>query len=150
MKEIIPNIQTVLEKITEIKHIDEDWGQLSYFGANIPVKWPCVLVSISSTTFSNTFQDKKLKPMERQQGDVNLEITIANLKLTNTSAKSTEFQKEFGFNIWNLISKVHTELQGFKPDVNASKLIRIKLEKIKREDSVQEYIVSYSCSLSDV
>ena len=53
MKEILQNIQNRLSTITEIRYIDEDWGQLDYYSQNMPVQWPCCLIDIQSGNFSN-------------------------------------------------------------------------------------------------
>ncbi|MDB0603174.1 hypothetical protein PL373_18985 [Tenacibaculum maritimum] len=150
MKQLIKNIQQRLQPIQELKYVDEDWGQLDYYSPNFPVQWPCVLIDITNANFSNIGQDKRVKPMQRQMGETIFSFTIANLKLTNTSSKAPLAQKDNAWSIWELIEKVHTELQGFNPDTNAGKLIRTGWNRIKRDDGVQEYTVTYSCSLNNV
>ena len=150
MKQLIENIQQRLTPIKELRYIDEDWGQLDYYSPNFPVQWPCVLIDISSANFSNIGMDKRAKPIQRQMGDVIFTFTIANLKLTNTSSKAPQLQKDNAWSIWDLVEQAHAELQGFSPGTNAGKLIRTSWNRIKRDDGVQEYNVMYSCSLNNV
>ena len=150
MKALIKNIQTRLDTVTDLKYIDEDWGQLDYYSPNFPVQWPCVLIDITNAGYSNIGMDRSVKPMQRQQADAQISFTVANLKLTNTSAKAPVMQKDNAWSIWDLIEEVHEKLQGFSPEVYAGKLIRTSLQRVKRDDGVQEYTITYSCGLNDV
>lgn len=146
-------MQDLLLKITEkaaaaelVKHSDENWGQLQYFGKDCPVKWPCVLVEIVNGQFSNNGYDYMQDDLS-QQATINIEITVANLKITNTSFKAPVNQKTKGFEIWEIIENVHSVLQGFRPLENSGKLVRTNIKSIKRDDGVQEKIVTYSVVL---
>ncbi|MDD4395680.1 MAG: hypothetical protein PHQ33_07330, partial [Bacteroidales bacterium] len=79
MKQIFLDIQTKLSGITELKHIDKNWGQLQY--EQPPVKFPCALLDIANVNYS---QMGKLAQLA--EGDI--EITVANLRLTNTSYRN--------------------------------------------------------------
>ena len=115
MKALIKNIQTRLATLTDLKYVDEDWGQLDYFSPNFPVQWPCVLIDITNAEYSNIGRDKKVIPIERQQAEAVFSFTVANLKLTNTSAKAPVTQKDNAWSIWDLIEEIHKKLQGFNP-----------------------------------
>ena len=150
MKALIKNIQSRLETVSDLKYIDEDWGQLDYYSPNFPVQWPCVLIDITNMEYSNIGRDKKVTPIQRQQSDVVFSFTVANLKLSNTSAKAPLTQKDNAWSIWDLIEEIHKKIQGFNPEVYAGKLIRTGCVRVKRDDGVQEYTITYSCGLNDV
>jgi hypothetical protein len=150
MKAIIEAVQDLLEPTPGIKYVDENWGQLDYYSPNFPVKWPCALIDVNSAQFSNIGMDKQATPQNRQMGDYTLEVRIANLKLTNSSAKAPQAQKDHSRTIWTLIEEVHKLLQGFRPDENCGKLIRTGISRVPREDSVQEYTVIYSGTVNNV
>ena len=63
MNTLIQNIQTRLDTISEIKYVDADWGQLDYYSPNFPVKFPCVLIDVSSANYSDIGTDKQATPI---------------------------------------------------------------------------------------
>lgn len=149
MIDILEAIKNKLNEVSELKYIDENWGQLDLYGPQIPVMWPCALVDFNTGQFSNIGTNIRKVPINRQQGTVSVEITVANLKLTNTSNKAPSFQKDKAFAIWDLINKVHNILQGWSPEENAGALIRTTFNKVRRDDGVQEFRVIYSIGLHD-
>ena len=150
MDNIIKNIQAKIDLIPEVNYIDEDWGQLDYYAPNFPVQWPCVLIDVTDAEYGDIGVDKKAIPRNRQQADAMVSLTIANLRLTNTSSKAPLLQKNNAFSINAVIQKIHDQVHGFNPDANAGKLIRRSRRRVKRDDGVQEYTVTYSFSLNNV
>ena len=150
MKAIIDSTQELLKDTEGAKYVDENWGQLDFYSPHFPVKWPCILIDVRAAQFSNIGQDKSKSPRNRQMSDYNLELRIANLKLTNSSSKAPQAQKDNARSIWNLIEKAHEKLHGFSPVETAGKLIRTNLRRVPREDGVQEYIIIYRGSISNV
>lgn len=145
MDEIIAAIQTQLATtVTDLKYVDENWGQLDLFGPEIPVQWPCSLIMLNSGVFSNLGTDVKAKPMNRQEGTISFEITFADLKLTNSSFKAPLLQKQKARSIWKLIEKAHENLHGWSPVPGTGKLIRTGVGSVRRDDGVQEIRVVYS------
>jgi len=150
MKTIIDNIQTKLQTIAALKYVDEDWGQLDYYSPNFPVQWPCALIDIADESYSDLGKDRTKTPQQRQMAECSLTLSIANLKLTNSSGRAPKLQKDNARSIRELIDEVHSLLQGWNPEVFASKLIRKRVQRVKRDDGVQEYNLTYSFSLTDV
>lgn len=143
MKQILQNIQEKLSEVSELKYIDEDWGQLDYYNPNPPVKFPCCLIDIQNIDFSNIGQDFAQKPRQRQKGVFSLKISLADLKLTNTSLLSPKNQKENAWKIYEMAQKVHEKLHGFSPFENCSKMLRTSFSRVMRDDGVQEYAIIY-------
>lgn len=149
MKHIIEAIQTKLAQHPDIKYVDENWGQLDYYSPNFPVQWPCVLIDIVGANFGNIGKDTNQVPVNRQMGQITVELRVANLKLTNTSANAPKLQKTYARSIWQLLEDVHVELHGWNPSESTSKLIRTAVNRAKRDDGVQEYSVRYTCEVND-
>lgn len=148
---ILKSIQKRISEIKEIAYVDEDWGQLDYYDTRPPVQWPCALFTLNDGSFSNIGKDKNKTPTNRQQGIITLDITIANLKLTNTSFKSPLHQKDQSWDIWNLIEKLHGKLHGWKPDNKVcGYLIRTSCKSIRRNDGIQEIHIIYTLGLNNV
>ena len=148
MKTILQNIQTKLREVTELKHIDEDCGQLNIFQP--PVNWPCCLIDISTANYSNLGIDRNLQPINRQSGKFLIKLTLANLKLTNTSMNAPQSQKDQAWFIWDLAQKIHEKIHGFTPDVNTSRMLRHDLQKSLRDDGVQEYFITYNLEVTNI
>jgi hypothetical protein len=150
MKDLLQAVQEKLVAITELKYIDEDWGQMDSYSPNPPAKFPCALIDITSLGFSNIGQDKTDDPINRQLGDGTVTIIIANLKLSNTSQRAPQTQKDNAWNIWSIIEDIHKKLHGWKPIENSGALMRTSLKRIRRDDGIQEYQVTYSISFGNI
>lgn len=150
MKTILQSIQNKLSEIKELQYIDQDWGQLNDYAPNIPVKWPCALIDTQSGTFFNLSKDFTKTPKDRQIGRFNVEITIANLKLTNTSFLTPQKQKNDAWEIYSLIEKVHAQLHGFSPNDNCSKMLRSSFQKTQRDDGVLQYTIIYQFEIHNI
>tara|TARA_R100000306_G_scaffold62377_2_gene69152 strand:- start:1312 stop:1761 length:450 start_codon:yes stop_codon:yes gene_type:complete len=148
MKEIIQNIQTKLAAVPGLNYVDEDWGQLDYYSPNPPVKWPCSLIDITGASFADKGWNRQNNTYP-QTGEALVSITVANLKLTNTSGRAPQSQKNAGWSIWDLIQEVHEAVQGFRPVPNCGALIRRGLRRTKRDDGVQEYTILYGFGITD-
>lgn len=148
-QQIIEAIQTRLEPLS-IAYVDEDWGQLDYYSPNFPVKWPCTLIDVLNGQYENIGKDKTATPQNRQTAETMVSLTIANLKLTNTSGRAPQLQKNAGFNIWKLKQDIHELLHGWKPTEFSGALIRSNFQRVKRDDGVQELIVVYSLGATNV
>lgn len=150
MKTIIDNTQNRLITIDGLNYVDEDWGQLDYYSPNFPVQWPCALIDVTNAGFDNTGKDRRQDPQQRQMAEAYVTITIADIKITNTSGRAPIAQKDNGRSIWLLIDEIHKRLQGWNPDTMAGKYIRRSFQRVKRDDGVREYSVSYSLEITDV
>lgn len=147
MNTILIAIKSKLNEVAELKYIDEDWGQLNYYGIDIPVQWPCALVRLSNGQFSDIGKDWRITSQNRQEGILTFEVTIAKVKLTNSSNKAPINQQNSTFEIWELVQKVHQVLHGWKPTENTGSLIRSNINSTKREDGVQEITIIYTCGI---
>lgn len=148
MENLLLNITEKLEQeVKELKYIDENWGQLQYYGKDCPVKWPCALVDFSSGQFSNISYHYASETGTQQEGVLSIEITIAKLKLSPTSTAAKLSQKTKGYEVWGIVEKVHKVLHGWKPLPNSGELSRTSIQQIKRDDGIKEIIVTYSIGL---
>lgn len=150
MKAILIAIGQKLKDVEGIKHSDENWGQLTGFGPNIPVQWPCAVYDIENGNFSNLGRDRSKEPQNRQQGLMSVAIDFAHLKLTNTSARSPLRQRNDAWALSDIVEAAHKQLHGWSPAENCTGLMRTSMRKIQREDGVQQYRVTYTFTANDV
>lgn len=149
MKALLEKIQQKISEIAELKYIDENWGQLDYYSPNMPVQFPCALIDVQQVQFTNLGRDMSKKPVQRQIGQVSIKITIANMRLSNSSMQAPRRQKEEVWAIWGIIEKIHQQLHGVSLLTNVSALIRSSQSRTLRDDGVQEYEVYYSCEVQN-
>ncbi|RWX00931.1 hypothetical protein [Flavobacterium cerinum] len=150
MKELLAATQAKVMEVAEINYVDEDWGQLDDYSPNFPVKWPCCLIDIQGATFSDLGMHKSAKPQNRQEGTATVVFTFANLKLTNSSGKAPESQKQAAWLIHDIIEKAHEVIHGFRPVQSHGKLMRTGQRKVRRDDGVQMHQVVYTIGLHNV
>jgi hypothetical protein bfra3_07107 len=150
MKTLLEKIQQKVSEIAELKHIDENWGQLDYYSPNMPVQYPCALIDVQQVQFTNLGKDITKKPLQRQIGTVQIKITVANMRLTNSSMQAPRRQKEEVWAIWGIIEKIHQQLHGVSLLPNVSPLIRTSQNRTLRDDGLQEYEVYYSCEVQNI
>jgi hypothetical protein bfra3_07107 len=150
VKTLLEKIQQKVSEIAELKHIDENWGQLDYYSPNMPVQYPCALIDVQQVQFTNLGKDITKKPLQRQIGTVQIKITVANMRLTNSSMQAPRRQKEEVWAIWGIIEKIHQQLHGVSLLPNVSPLIRTSQNRTLRDDGLQEYEVYYSCEMQNI
>ena len=149
MKVILQNIQNKLtSEVTDLNYVDEDCGQLNMYQP--PVKWPCCLIDITAINYTHLGIDRTKVPQTRQTGKIAVKLTLANLKLTNSSGLAPQSQKDQAWFIWDLADKIHEKLHGFSPGENCTKMMRSNLQRSVRDDGVQEYFITYNFEASNV
>ena len=131
MKNIFLSIQKELEKITELKHIDKNWGQLLH--EQPPVKFPCALLDIEKVDYSQLGN-------LAQTAEGIVEITIANFRLTNSSGKAP--RKEDAYAVMEIIEKIHQLLHGWS-NGEFQRLIRINVQKLDASYAYEVYKISF-------
>jgi len=150
MKIVLENIQKTIGTIPSLKYIDEDWGQLDDYSPNPPTKFPLALIDISNLDYSQIGTDRKAIPQNRQMATGTITITIANIRISNTSFISPKQQKDNVWGIWNIIEDIHKCLQGYRPDSNCRGMTRTNLRRVKRDDGIQEYEITYTVGVDNV
>lgn len=150
MKQVLQNIQDILSTIPELKYIDEDWGQLDDYSPNPPIQFPLALIDIGNLQFSDIGRDAMANPKNRQMATGTIVISIANLKLTNTSARAPQPHKDLAWSIWDIVQSVHEKLHGVKVEASAGAMMRTAMRKLKRDDGIQEYEVIYTIGIGNI
>ncbi|WP_264522157.1 hypothetical protein [Flavobacterium sp. N1994] len=150
MKAVLQNIQSILTNVPQLKYIDEDWGQLDDYSPNPPTQFPLVLIDIGSLQYSDISKDRSLTPVNRQMATGTIVLSIANLKLTNTSARTPQSQKDNSWSIWDIVEDIHKKLHGISVEGSAGAMMRTNIRKVKRDDGIQEYEVTYTIGITNV
>lgn len=139
MKQVFLDIQEALETIRELRYIGEDWGQLNF--EQPPVDFPCALIDLGGAQFSSAGRNT-------QQVEAIVNITIADLRFNGITPNLPNREKEKAFEIFNLIEEVNKMLHGHGGET-FSRLCRVGIKKMLREDAVREFVISYKFSYTD-
>jgi hypothetical protein len=143
MKQILNSIlDRLTTEIPALKYVDENWGQLDYFAPQHPVKYPCALADIDNAQWSNIGN-------LCQTGLAQVRITVANLRLGNTSKAAPSTQREKAFEIVDLMGNVHRALHGWTPTEHAGRLTRTATRLVQREDGIKQYEILFSLQIAD-
>jgi hypothetical protein len=143
MKQVIQNIQDrLMQDVPALKYVDQDWGQMDFFPAP-PVKFPCALIDIQSAQYTNTGNFI-------QQGTAMVVIRLFDLKLSNSSQKAPDGQKENAKKIWQLIEDVNRAIHGQNFLQEGYGLpMRERMRRTKRNDGCYQTELYYSVQLTD-
>jgi hypothetical protein len=129
-------------QVPALKYIDEDWGQLDDYSPNFPVKWPCALIDCFNAAYENTGNKTQL-------GLAMIRVRVADIKLSNSSAKAPAAQKSKSNSFRVLINDIYKALHGWSGHNHYSALIRVSERRIPRNDGVREQEVMYSVEIKD-
>jgi len=149
-KVVLKSIQDIIETIPAVKYVDEDWGQLDDYSPNPPTQFPLTLIDIGNLQYSDIGKDRTATPQNRQMATGTIVLSIANLRLTNSSAKAPQTQKDKAWVIWDIVEAVHAKLHGVVVGGAAGALMRTAMRKVKRDDGIQEYEVTYTIGMTNV
>ena len=143
MKQVIQNMHDKLvREVPVLKFVDQDWGQMDFF-PNPPVKFPCALIDIQSVQYTNSGNFI-------QQGTAMVVIRLFDLKLSNSSQKAPDNQKEYAKKIWQLIEDVNKAIhvQNFLHE-GYGLPIREQMRRTKRNDGCYQTELYYSVQFTD-
>ena len=145
MEAIITDIQDRIKtQVAPIKYVDEDWGQLDYYTPNFPTKFPCVLIDITNIQWDN-YGNKK------QIGVAQIQLKIADLRLSNSSNSAPAGQKNKSNSFYTLTQIIYQALQGWTNDKTLYKaLIRVSERRLQRDDGVKVVVMNFSTEITDI
>lgn len=149
-KIVLKSIQDILTPIPGMRYVDEDWGQLDDYSPNPPTQFPLTLIDIGNLQFSDIGKDRTATPQNRQMATGTIVLSIANLRLTNSSGRAPQNQKDLAWSIWDIIESVHAKLHGVVVGGSAGAMMRTAMRKVKRDDGIQEYEVTYTIGVTNV
>jgi hypothetical protein len=143
MKQVLNNIlERLVNEIPALKYVDENWGQLDYYAPEHPVKHPCALVDIDSVQWDNLGN-------LCQSGLAQVRITVANMKIGNTSGGAPATQRQKAFEIFDLMGKVHRALHGWAASEHAGSCTRATTRLVRRDDGIKQYEMLFDVQLND-
>lgn len=139
MKTVFKNFIERLAEVPELRFVGEDWGQL--YIDHPPVSFPCALIDLGEINYIQ--QGRNV-----QQAEAILNVTVADIFIDGMMAGTPEEVAESECSIYTVIEKVHARLQGYGTEKH-SRLMRVSVRKIPREDTIREFLLTFKFSFSD-
>lgn len=143
MKKIYELIATRLKEIEEIRFIDMDNGQLDYYEYRAAVDFPACLISIDYLSCDN------IGLTGAQQCHVNIGIRLVAQVFDDTNIAAPDDVRSRALAIYDIMDKIHENLQWWKPDEFLSKLTRKSVTREKREDGLMVLFINYTTTIVD-
>lgn len=143
MKQLLSSVLTqIQETVPALKYVDENWGQLDYYGERPPVKFPCALVDIGSAQWQDT-------GTLAQIGIVQVRVVVATMKLTNTSGKAPQAQKDKAFEFFETLQNIHKALHGYQPAPHCGIITRRSCELLQNDLGIKMYELRFAVQIND-
>lgn len=129
-------------KVPELSTVDQDLGQLEHYNIRPAVSFPCCLIDIGATRFS----DMQNFTTQLAEGVIVFRLGLVQY---SDSGKNTPLQwREKSLQFYELEQKVFKMLHGWSPD-GFSKLLRRSSTTEQREDDIRVRVIEFSISYTD-
>lgn len=138
IREILNGVRDrIASRVTELKYVDKDWGQL--YASPPAAAMPCALVDVQGVDYRQTHNGI-------QRARVTVAITIADYRAGSTSARS----KQDAFRIAGLIGFVHNTIHQWRAEDRWSPLTRTTLQKnVSEVSGMESYSIYYTTTYDD-
>lgn len=150
MKNLFRAIQNLLASIEvpnqgrkALGYVDEDWGQLNM--DKPPVKFPCALISMADANWEE-------EGRQTQRGVQAIDIVIAHLPMTPSSAGASDTLKDASLYTMELVELIHSKTHGVPPALDGrtwGALSRKKVTKVNRNDGIRAYRILFEVQVFD-
>ena len=137
-------INHIKESMPSLSLVDEDYGQLEAIDKEdvdtYPVTFPCVLIDIPETDWSNLSGKS-----QKGKAKVNVRLVIDCYDDTHYGSGTMEAMLDRA----EMVKDLHKALQGFRPDQDGE-LIREKSRFYTWSHGIKVYEMLYSVSATDI
>lgn len=129
--------------VPEIRHIDQDLGQLEFSKLRPSVAFPCVLIDFENFTFKDNGDNS-------QSAEGNISIRLAFSPYSNSSQSTPTLWKEKALAYYDIEWKLNKALHGWHPNNDAfGNLDRATAGTEGREDDLRVRKIVYEIAFED-
>lgn len=128
---------------TGLAHIDQDLGQLEFYDKKPPVKFPCGLLDLDDTEYSDAGENMQIADRAV------LIVRLGLLAYGDTAHYAPEQFKQLALEYYNLEHRVNKLLHGWCDSQYFSPLARRKAYKEKRDDNLRVRVLRYEFAFRD-
>lgn len=142
MKQYITSLIDLLSSIDAVKYADVDWGQMDQ--ENPPVRYPAVLVSLDEINYTDLAHGDQL-------AEASLTITVAQERLSRSSARAKQASRIAAATIYDTIDAVQNALVHWRPqEIQVQRLTRLSCQRVRQDErGVDVYTVAYRTTWRD-
>lgn len=119
--------QRIATQVPEIKHIDQDLGQLEYYQERPSVAFPCVLIDFATTNYANHGNSV-------QWAELSITIRLGFAPFTSALSVFPDVSKEAALQYYELEHKLYEALAGFTANDCVQPFIRTTAATERRND----------------
>ncbi len=139
--------ERIASAVPEIRHIDQDLGQLEFSTLRPKLAFPCVLIDFSDFDFDDDGNNG-----QKGEGDIGFRLAFAPYSNTSQSTPDTYKYKALAY--YELEWKLHKALHGWSPDEydygeEFGRLNRKKAGTEGLEDDLRVRTMRYGMSFED-
>jgi len=128
--------------VPEIKHIDQDLGQIEGASSRPSVAFPCVLVDFENWVFENHTDN-----CQKGEGDVIITLAFAQYVPSSESA-GPEYRAE-ALKYYEHEQKIHMSLQGWSPNDESGYLTRTGIATLNKLVGIRVRKLRYRLEFED-
>ncbi len=135
-------LQRLADGAPDIRFVSQDMGQLEHYNMRPAVSWPCCLIDIAATKFS----DMQNNTTQMAEGVVVLRIGM--IQYTDASNLTPDQWREKALQFYEIEQQVYIALHGWAPP-GFGKLLRRSSSTEQREDDIRIRVLEMSYSYTD-
>lgn len=135
-------VERIKAEVPEIKHIDQDLGQMENYDMRPPVSFPCALIDIDEFEFTDIGSNRT------QNADGFVIIRLANPQWSGSSGNSPSAVREMALSYYEVEHKLIQKLHGYAPE-GFNRLMRRKVRTEKRDDLYRVRIIAFALNYTD-
>ncbi len=132
----------VQAQVPEIKHIDQDMGQIEGSSSRPAVAFPLILADFDAWGFSNAGTNIQIA-----EGDVVIKLGFA--QFTPSSDKVDAAYREEALKFYEIEWKLHKALQGWSPGDEFGFLTRTAVQTQNRQPGIRVRVLRYRLEFED-
>ncbi|MBC7399832.1 MAG: hypothetical protein H7289_07780 [Mucilaginibacter sp.] len=147
MDSILANIflavqQRLNSQLTDVKWIDQDLGQLEFYTTRPAVNFPCLLIEVDDTDYSDEGENSQI-------GEGIIQVRLGLTVYTDANNLTPTLYKEKAIDYYNLEHRVNKALHGWCDGRFFNPLMRRKSFKEKRDDNIRVRVLRYAFAFRD-
>jgi len=135
-------LERLKAQVPELRYINQDLGQLENYGMRPAVAWPCCLIDIADSNYSEQNNEK----VQVAAGSVIIRTGL--VQYSDSSNLTDESIRNNALQYYELENKIYSSLHGWSPE-NMGRMLRRADGTEKRDDDIRVRVTRYEISYTD-
>lgn len=135
-------MKRIEETLTEIKHIDQNMGQLEGNSSRPDVAFPCTLIDFTNWTFTNMTQNS-------QVGEGLVEVSLGFAQFTPSANIVEAVYRDQALEFYEIEHRLNAALHGWSPGDDFGTLTRIGTNTANKMKGIRIRTLIYKLEFED-